>query len=127
MELGILRNRLKLGAEAKAKRGELKFVLPPGYIHDDEGRIIVDPDRRVQKAIEAFFDPFDRCSSVRQLALGYSQTQTPFPIRKVQRRGQTSWEVPSCTALRKLLKNPTYAGTYVYGRRRQRVQYVEGR
>ena len=51
LELSILRTRLRLGAESKAARGLLKFVLPPGYTHDPDGQIILDPDRRVHKAI----------------------------------------------------------------------------
>lgn len=127
LELSILRTRLKMGAESKASRGELKFTVPPGYTHDNQGMIIIDPDRRVQKAIEVFFDQFDRCSSVRQLGLWYRETKTLFPIRKLARPCTTSWEVPSVDTLRKLLKHPIYAGVYAYGRSRQRIECIEGR
>jgi DNA invertase Pin-like site-specific DNA recombinase len=127
MELSIIRTRLKMGAEAKAARGELKFILPPGYTHDDDDHIVMDPDRRVQKAITALFDRFDRCSSIRQLALEYRHTQTLFPVRRAQRKRSIAWEVPSFTSLRTFLKHPIYAGTYVYGRSRQSVHYDDGR
>jgi DNA invertase Pin-like site-specific DNA recombinase len=127
LELSILRTRLRMGAESKAARGALKFIVPPGYTHDNDGRVVRDPDRRVQKAIKAFFDQFDLCSSIRQLALWYRETQTLFPIRKLTKPCSIAWEVPSAGTLRKLLKHPIYSGVYVYGRSRQRVEYVDGR
>ncbi len=129
LELSTMRARLRTGAEAKAARGALKFFVPPGYGHDREGRIIFDPDRRVQAAVRGLFEQFDRCSSVRQLGLWYRETQTLFPVRKINRDGGrcTSWQVPSGSTLRQLLKHPIYAGVYTYGRRRQRIDYVDGR
>ena len=59
MELNILRNRLRSGAEAKAARGELRCNLPAGYINDSSDRIAFDPDKRVQKAISHMFDQFN--------------------------------------------------------------------
>jgi DNA invertase Pin-like site-specific DNA recombinase len=127
LELSILRTRLKTGAEAKAARGELKFVLPPGYVHDLSGRIVQDPDRRVREAIALMFDQFDRSSSLRQLALWYRDTDTRFPVRKVRKTRTIAWEIPTSSTLYKLLRHPIYAGVYAYGRRSERVEYVEGR
>jgi hypothetical protein len=116
-----------MGAESKAARGKLKFIVPSGYAHDDDGQIILDPDRRVQKAIDALFDQFDRCSSVRQLGLWYRETKTPFPIRKHGKPCSTVWNIPSVHTLRNLLKHPIYAGVYTYGRSRDRIEYIDGR
>lgn len=127
MELSILRTRLKMGAESKASRGALKFIVPPGYSHDLDGRIVMDPDRRVQEAIRGLFLQFDQGSSIRQLVLWYRDTATSFPIRKVRVSKTTSWEIPTFSALRKLLRHPIYAGTYTYGRRREHVEYADGR
>lgn len=127
LELSILRNRLKTGAEAKAARGELKFILPPGYVHDLADRIVQDPDRRVREAIALLFDQFDRSSSLRQLALWYRDTKTSFPVRKVRKTRTLAWEIPTSSTLYKLLRHPIYAGVYAYGRRCERVEYVEGK
>jgi DNA invertase Pin-like site-specific DNA recombinase len=127
LELSIIKTRLKMGAAAKAARGELRFVVPPGYGHDPDGRIILDPDRRVQQAIHAMFDQFDRCQTIRQLSLWYRDRKARFPIRKLRKPCTTAWEVPSASTLRTLLKHPIYTGTYVYGRSKQRVEYAEGR
>ena len=64
------------------------------------------------------------CTSVRQLALWYRDTNTLFPVR---RRNGTSWEVPTPKTLQKLLVHPIYCGTCAYGRRVTTVEYVDGR
>jgi DNA invertase Pin-like site-specific DNA recombinase len=127
MELGVLRNRMRSGMEAKAARGELRLPLPAGYVHDDEYRILFDPDRRVQAAIRLMFDQFDRVTSIRQLALWYRDTGTRFPVRKDSWNPKTVWQVPTSQTLRKLLVHPIYAGAYVWGRRPTGVDYVDGR
>ena len=125
-ELHVLRNRMRTGLEAKAARGELRTLLPPGYGHDDE-RIVFDPDRRVQTAIRQLFDQFDRCNSVRQLAMWYRDTATLFPIRTSSRNPGIEWQVPTAKTLQKLLVHPIYAGVYAWGRRSTRVEYEQGR
>ena len=127
LELSVLRTRLKMGAEAKAARGELKFILPPGYVHDHAARIVPDPDRRVREAITLMFDQFERASSLRQLALWYRDTKTLFPVRKVRKHRTLAWEIPTTSTLRKLLIHPIYAGIYAYGRRNERVEFVDGK
>ncbi len=127
MELVILRRRLRLGVEAKAARGELRFNLPAGYAHDPTGEIAFDPDKRVQAALRLMFDQFDRHSSVRQLAMWYRDTATLFPVKLVRKNTRTSWEVPTSKTLHKLLVHPLYAGAYVYGRRVVRVEYQDGK
>ena len=127
MELTIIKNRLKSGAEAKAARGELKFIVPPGYTHNHDGKIIKDPDKRVQQAIVMMFDQFDRNSSMRQLAMWYRDTKTQFPVRRVRKTKTTAWEIPSANTLRKLLQHPIYAGVYTYGRRNEQTVFREGK
>jgi len=124
LELNILKRRMRSGLEAKAARGELRLPLPAGYVHDEEERIQFDPDRRVQIAIGLMFDQFDRMTSLRQLAMWYRDTRTPFPIR-VGRRN-TTWQVPTACTLKKLLVHPIYAGAYVWGRRSTRIEYKDG-
>lgn len=127
MELTIIRSRLLGGKEAKAARGELKFQLPAGYVHDADGRIVLDPDKRVRTAVETFFERFARFTSVRQLALWYQDTHTLFPVKKVHRNAEIRWEVPVSKTIYKILNHPIYAGAYVWGRRFTKVDYVDGK
>jgi DNA invertase Pin-like site-specific DNA recombinase len=127
MELSVLKSRMKSGLEAKAARGELRVPLPAGYVHDEEDRILFDPDRRVQTAIRLMFDQFDRVTSIRQLAMWYRDSGTRFPVRKNGWKPKTVWQVPTAQTLKKLLVHPIYAGVYVWGRRSTRVDCLDGR
>ena len=127
LELGSLRTRLRAGVEAKAARGELKILLPPGYVYDADEQIVVDPDERVQQALRSMFDQFEHATSVRQLAMSYRDTQTLFPIRKPKKRDALVWELPQRYVLHKLLSHPIYAGVYTRGRSQSYVDYADGK
>ncbi len=66
VELKVLKQRLIQGMEEKAKRGELVKLLAPGYVCDTEGKIVKDPNLRVQEAIELLFKKFTALGSIRQ-------------------------------------------------------------
>lgn len=127
LELNLIKARMKGGLEAKAARGELKVLLPAGYVYDDQDRMVFDPDRRAQAAIRLMFDQFDRLTSLRELAAWYRDTGTRFPVRRRAAEQQTSWRVPTSRTLAKLLVHPIYAGAYVWGRRVTEVDYDDGR
>ena len=61
-ELHFLRARLDGGKLNKARRGELRTMLPAGLIYDPEGHVQLDPDRQVQQAIHKVFELFERLS-----------------------------------------------------------------
>ena len=127
LELSSLRTRLRAGAEAKAARGALKVLLPPGYVYDGSDEIVLDPDLRVQQAIRSMFEQFETQTSIRQLALAYRDTETLFPIRKPRTREGLVWELPKPAVLHKLVSHPIYAGVYTRGRTQTFVDYAEGR
>ncbi|MGA2417524.1 MAG: hypothetical protein ABSF59_23995 [Candidatus Sulfotelmatobacter sp.] len=65
-ELNLLRQRSLEAIRQKAKRGELQFCLPVGYCWTPTGKIEMDPDRRVQQALELVFTKMtDVCGSLR--------------------------------------------------------------
>ncbi|MFT7484542.1 MAG: DNA invertase Pin-like site-specific DNA recombinase [Candidatus Paceibacteria bacterium] len=127
MELGLIRQRMRSGSDAKAARGELRYQLVVGYKYDTEDQVVFDPDKRTRQAIEIMFSQFTRCTSIRQLAMWYRDTETLFPSQSCRRNGITRWEIPTSNILRKLLIHPSYAGVYVFGRRKTVVEYVDGR
>lgn len=126
LELSSMRSRLRAGLEAKAARGELKMLLPPGYVYDLDDQIVIDPDERVQQAIRGLFEKFEHATSVRQLALSYRDTHTLFPVRKPKKRNELMWELPQRYVLHKLLSHPIYAGVYARGRTQTVVDCVDG-
>ncbi|MFY9874819.1 MAG: recombinase family protein, partial [Rhodomicrobium sp.] len=54
-ELHIIRTRLYGGKLNKAQKGELRFPLPVGFVHDDNS-IALDPDLEVQGAVRTVFE-----------------------------------------------------------------------
>src|SRR5258705_4667371 len=58
VELHVMAQRLRASKRAAAARGELRTPLPVGYVHDELGGVIVDPDAEVQAAICDLFAAF---------------------------------------------------------------------
>jgi hypothetical protein len=49
--LSLLQQRGIAARDLKARRGRLRFAVPPGYCWNELGRIETDPDERVAEAI----------------------------------------------------------------------------
>lgn len=116
-ELMTLRTRLFEGRWNKARKGELGRSLPSGYVHDPEGRWIKDPDRQVQDRLAYAFALFRRLGVARQVLVTLKTEHLKLPVRcwGGPCHGQLSWKVPTYRMLIRLLRNPAYAGAYVYG------------
>src|SRR5205809_2354872 len=65
-ELNLLRQRSAEAVRQKARRGELQFCLPIGYIWAPTGKIEMDPDLRIQQALQLVFSKMTELGSVRQ-------------------------------------------------------------
>jgi DNA invertase Pin-like site-specific DNA recombinase len=118
-ELHILKQRMLEGKRAKARRGELAWRLPMGYVRHASGEVIKDPDEQARAMIEAVFEQFARCATINGV-LRYFVDQAlrlPYRIASGARKGELEWRRPNRVTLSNLLQNPTYAGAYVYGRR----------
>jgi hypothetical protein len=103
--------------------------LPIGFIrHHHSNRIEMTPDREVQEAIRGVFDHFERLGTLRQVLLWHHQENIPLPHLHVDEGAQrTVWRLPTYQQLLRMLKNPTYAGAFAYGRTQCRSVVVEGR
>src|SRR5947209_9849489 len=62
-ELHFLRTRLLGGKLNKAQKGELRFPLPVGFCHDEDGHIVPDPDEEVRGAVSLVFRLFRETGS----------------------------------------------------------------
>ena len=58
-ELNLLRQRSLEAIRQKARRGELQFRLPVGFRWALNGKVEMDPDRRVQEAVRLVFAKTD--------------------------------------------------------------------
>jgi DNA invertase Pin-like site-specific DNA recombinase len=51
VELHVMAGRLREAKRAAAARGELRTPLPVGYLRDDVGDVLIDPDAEVAAAV----------------------------------------------------------------------------
>jgi DNA invertase Pin-like site-specific DNA recombinase len=126
-ELHLIRSRLRGGLENNARRGELRLSLPVGLDRDEVGQIQLSSDEQVRAAISRVYELWDRCSSARQIVAELTAEGHRLPRRTVGQR-QIRWEPPDFGAVHDFLTNPTYAGTFAFGRsRRSRPSASRGR
>jgi DNA invertase Pin-like site-specific DNA recombinase len=116
-ELGLLRQRAKEAFLAKVKRGVVMTRVPAGYVRTEDNRIEMHPDRRVQAAIGAVFERFEQLGSARQVLLYHQKERLDLPSEHL---GELIWVKPTYSRILAFLNNPTYAGTFAFGRRRDR-------
>lgn len=127
-ELSLLRQRGLEARDAKARRGELRFALPPGYCWDELGRLEIDPDERIADTIRLVLRKFRELGSARQVLLFLLSEAVPLPVLRHTPMGRRiEWKPPQYFTVLEMLRHPIYAGAYVFGRTGQRTQIVEGR
>lgn len=128
LELNVLRMRLLAGMEEKARRGEFTKLLPPGYIYDGGGKVVKDPDKRVREAMDMVFRKFREIRSIRQTFLWFRTEGVELPVNKSYGNGiKIVWQLPTKGFITDVLKNPFYAGAYVWGRRQIEKVVVNGK
>lgn len=127
-ELSLLRQRGLAARDSKAKRGELRYELPPGYCWDELGRVVMDPDERVVDSVRLVFRKFRELGSARQVLLWAREADLALPVIRQSRAGRRiEWHYPAYHNVISMLQHPLYAGAYVFGRRTQRTKVVDGR
>lgn len=119
-ELHVIRARLQGGIRNKARRGELRTPLPIGFVYDEAGRVVLDPDEQVQETLRLFFRTFRRVGTALGTVKHFERHHLVFPKRPLWSLRPAQWgELDFSTAWR-LLNNPRYAGIYTFGVTRQR-------
>ena len=127
-ELGVLRARMYDAARSKARRGELRISVPVGYVWDREIGLGLDPDMRLQEAVRLIFARFRELGSARQVLLSLAADQLHFPRPSDGRRMIAfDWTPIRYRNVISVLKNPFYAGAYIYGKSEHRTAIVNGR
>jgi DNA invertase Pin-like site-specific DNA recombinase len=127
-ELNLFRQRSAEAILQKARRGELRFGLPVGYVWMAEGRMEKEPDRRVQQALSLVFAKMTELGSARQVLLWFRREGIALPRRSQdQPGGATIWAPATYSGLLSLLSNPLYGGAYAFGKTKTRTRVIEGR
>jgi DNA invertase Pin-like site-specific DNA recombinase/transposase len=119
-ELHLIKQRMWSGRLNKARRGELAFALPSGYVRRPSGQVAFDPDEQVQTVIRLIFAQFERLGTLHGVLryLVDHDIQLGIRLREGPDKGTLEWRRPNRMTLQTLLHNPAYAGIYAYGRRR---------
>lgn len=116
MELHTIKGRLTAGLISKARRGELALKLPVGLSRDKHGIVSKDANIEVQKRIELIFETFLRVKSGSKTLRYFNDNNLMIPRRDAF--GDIIWKKPTIASVLSTLKNPAYAGIFVYGRTR---------
>src|SRR5438067_10531084 len=118
-ELHILRQRLQQGRLSKARRGELAFPVPTGYVRQLSGEVTFDPDEQVQHVVHLIFRQFEELGTLNAVLryLVRHDIRLGIRVRAGPAKGDLAWRRPTRATLQTLLKHPIYAGAYAYGRR----------
>jgi DNA invertase Pin-like site-specific DNA recombinase len=124
LELHTIRSRLTAGLLAKAERGELAVTLPIGFMRDPIGLVVKDPDMAVQERLGLVFEMFLKFRTVAKVMRILNDRGLDLPRR--DRHGDLCWTRATISSVAAILKNPAYAGAFVYGRTRMRTAVSEG-
>lgn len=116
MELHTLKGRLTAGIISKAERGELALKLPIGLVRDKSGIVSKDPNMEVQRRLELIFETFLSVKSASKTLRHFNDHSLTIP--RQNNFGDIIWKRPTVAAILSTLKNPAYAGLFVYGRTR---------
>ncbi|MCA9128979.1 MAG: recombinase family protein [Planctomycetales bacterium] len=119
-ELHFIRTRLLTNKLNKARKGELRVPLPIGYVYDELNQVVKDPDAQVRSSLELVFSYFQQCGSAYGVVQRFTQEKLGFPKRTFGGTwaGKLLWKRLSVARANAILKNPSYAGVYAFGRHR---------
>lgn len=127
-ELGVMRTRMVEAARAKARRGELRYTPPIGYLWDRDAGVMFDPDLRIQEVVRQIFSRFHELGSARQVLLSMSAEGVHFPRPSDGIRLTTfDWRTIRYRSVISVLKNMFYAGVYTYGKTGRQTEIRDGR
>ena len=117
-ELHLIKGRLHGAKINKAKKGELRFPIPVGYIYDDEGNITFDQDAQVCHIIKLLFEVFKEKQSAYAVVQHFGHHNIQFPKRSYGGRwkGKLCWGRLTHERVLTILRHPFYAGVYTFGR-----------
>jgi DNA invertase Pin-like site-specific DNA recombinase len=114
LELHTIRARMTAGLLSKAERGELALTLPTGLVREETGIVHKDPNQDVQDRLALVFASFLRLRSASKVLQFFNAQQLLLPRR--DRFGDIIWKLPTAATILAILKNPAFAGAFVYGR-----------
>lgn len=123
-ELHWLSLRLAGGRLNKARRGESYVTPPAGYVWGGRG-LELDPDESVRRTVDAIFARFAIEPSARAVLRWTAATGLRMPVRD-RGTSEVRWVSLGSVRLYTMLRNPAYAGVYVFGRHPVKTVLLDG-
>jgi DNA invertase Pin-like site-specific DNA recombinase len=119
-ELHQIKVRLHQGERQKAARGELRLPLPAGLTYGRDGGVTLNPDEEVQERLRLVFAKFRDLRGAKAVMRYLQRSNLLLPVRPMNGPAphDVVWRPADSGRVVHILKNPAYAGAYVYGRRR---------
>lgn len=115
-ELHVLQARLRGGLLNKVRRGEYRSQLPTGFVYDDSGEVVLDPDVQGRETLSYFFEIFTRVGSAHQTVKTFRKEGLRFPSRLLREgQRQVVFRELTASAAMRTLRNPRYAGAPMDG------------
>lgn len=126
LELKWITERLQGAKRALAAKGELRCSLPIGYVYDKDKKLVFDPDKEIQRMVRLVFTLFRRLGSASKVARYFNKKGLKFPshVRSDSGKVQYDWRPLKVERVCSMMRNPIYAGTYVFGRTRVKKKTV---
>src|SRR5689334_12681926 len=120
-ELHQIKIRLHQGGRQKAARGELRLPLPAGLSQSRDGAVTFNPDEEVQERLRLVFAKFRELRSAMAVMRYLRRRNLLIPVRPLRGPAphEVVWRAADTPRVMQILKNPAYAGAYVFGRRRR--------
>jgi DNA invertase Pin-like site-specific DNA recombinase len=117
-ELHQMHMRLHAGQRHKAERGALCLPLPAGLERLRSGEVVLHPDEEVQARLRLVFERFDHLGSARAVAQYLRRHDLTVPTRPHHGPPPLPivWVSAKTKVILNILKNPAYAGAYVWGK-----------
>jgi DNA invertase Pin-like site-specific DNA recombinase len=117
-ELHMLHLRLEAGRMRQVERGSYQQQLPTGLLRLPDGQVVKDPDVGVQHALDLVFERFGALRSCQKVLRALRDAGICVPRRQTSgpAAGTLVWKRPTADAIYEMVRNPAYAGAFVFGR-----------
>lgn len=114
LELSTIKARLTAGLLNKAQRGDLALPLPVGFMRDKNSGVNKDPNLEIQARITLIFEIFLEKRTAAKVLRYFNEHHLTIP--RYDSFGELHWRIAKISTITQILKNPAYAGAFVYGR-----------
>jgi len=109
-ELHVLKARLRGGIRNKVRRSEYRCILRTGFVYDEAGDVVLDPDSPGRETVAYFFETFSRVGSAPQTVKTFRDERLGFPSRLRNHKMNVIFRPLTASTAMRTRNNPRYAG-----------------